>query len=190
MKRTFWNTALCCGLALLINSAGLTAHGYQKRPAGKTGTAKGGDSAKGKPQSRIDTKPDVGVNSLAQRGGGGGKSGGRSGGSGGHSSGGGGSQRSGSGGGMHAPSIGGARPSSGSGHPQSSGNRTPSFSQPRSNGHSGGVLIHPQSGGRTGNHSGGQGSRSSQQGAIIQGTRNAQPQSGSRSSTRNSSGTH
>lgn len=202
MKRTFWNTAFCCGLALWINSAGLTAHGYQKVPGGKIGTAKGEGTAKGKPPSKETSTPRSAANAVTQRDG---KSGGdsvRGGdsdngrgrgsddrrGSGDHSSNRGGGRNSGRGG-MHAPSIGSSRPSSGGGRSQSSGNRTPSFSQPRSSGLFGGV-IRTQPGGRTSSSFSGHGTRGSQSGAIIQGTRNAQPERGGRSSAHDSDRSH
>ena len=75
MRRNFWNAALWCGLALSINTAGLTAHGYQAVPAGKVASAKVEDAAKGKPPSDADKKTPADANALAQRGGGGKSSG-------------------------------------------------------------------------------------------------------------------
>lgn len=192
MKRNFWSTALYCGLALSMNSAVQTvrgADGAQPIASGEAGSDKGDDAAKDKPKgepkpkdkhpAKADKKTHSNAKAPAQRGGG------RSRGD--HSSNRGGGRHS-NGGGIHAPSIGGSRPSSRGGRPQTSGNRTPSFSLPRTNRQTDGA-IQTQSGIRIDSTSDRQDTRDNQPGAIIQGTRNAQPQRGGRSS-QHSDGSH
>ncbi|TXT21703.1 MAG: hypothetical protein FD138_4002, partial [Planctomycetota bacterium] len=126
MKRTFWRTALICGVALSISSAGLLADskdggkGGDKKPQASDGGRKGGD----KPQAgggRNNDKPQSGGGATSQpvrpaaappsRGGNAPHSSGK--------------------GGIHAPAVVAPRQQpAGRGGQQPSSNRTPSFSRP------------------------------------------------------------
>ena len=113
MKRTFWKTALCCGLALSLSSVGLFAGGLAV--ADKNSHAdrgKGKDKDKGKPKTRQDARPPTGDTARAQ------PSQGRN------------APHSGGRGGIHAPAIAGPRRSSGGDRQQPSINRTPTLSRP------------------------------------------------------------
>ena len=129
MKRTSWNTALCCGLALSLSSAGLfvgslsAADKNARADKGNDkekghGRDKGDDRDKGhgrdkgKPQGSRDTRPPAGDAARAQpsQGRNATPSRGRS--------------------GIHAPAIGEPRQSPSRGEQQPLIKRTPSFSRP------------------------------------------------------------
>lgn len=154
MKRTSWKTALICGVALSISSAGLLADskdggkGGDKKSQASDGGRKGGDKPQG--GGRSNDRPPSGGGATSQpgrpaaaqpsRGGNSPQSGGR--------------------GGIHAPSVVAPRqqPAQQGGQQQQPSIRTPSFSRP-SIGKQPGVTIpppvtvRPGSGPRIGNNS-------------------------------------
>ena len=130
MKRTSWKTALVCGIALSLSSAGLLAEGFaadpkdgnkggDKKPQASDGGRKGGD----KPHGGGEAKQPG--NAVRAQPSGGGK------------------------GGIHAPSIAAPRQPAGRGPDQAPINRAPSFSQPNP-GRQPGVTAQPAASPRIG----------------------------------------
>ena len=118
MKRTFWKTALCCGLALSCSSIGQFARGSANMEGAVSADAQAGRG--GSKGGKGEGRPQAGGGGARPRSGGGAKT---------QPSHGGNTPRF-TGGGIHAPSIAGPRHAPGSGGQQPVIKRTPSFSRP------------------------------------------------------------
>ena len=154
MKWTSWKTALVCGVALSMSSAGLLADS-------KDGDKGGGRSQAGGGGNRGGDKPQSGGGGRSQPGGA-------------QPSRGGSAPQSGGRGGIHAPPVAAPRqqPSERGGQPPS--NRTPSFSLPNTGRQPGvttppPVTVRPGSGARIGNNSNDNTHGDGQSGAIRRG---------------------